>query len=100
MILKNAPHAGLFSETPVKHALVSVVPSPGKVSFSVTSYINRRSLLRGGAGVALLGASSVLLAACGDDDSSPSSSASGAAKSFGALSYQLSWVKNVEFAGA
>jgi ABC-type nitrate/sulfonate/bicarbonate transport system substrate-binding protein len=84
----------------VKHALVSVVPSPGKVSFGVTSYINRRSLLRGGAGVALFGASSVLLAACGDDDTSPSSSASGGAKDFGALNYQLSWVKNVEFAGA
>ncbi|MEU4239805.1 ABC transporter substrate-binding protein [Actinoplanes sp. NPDC026619] len=67
----------------------------------MTSYINRRSLLRGGAGLALFGASSVLLAACGDDDSSsPSSSASGGAKSFGALNYQLSWVKNVEFAGA
>jgi len=62
--------------------------------------INRRSLLRGGAGLALFGASSALLAACGDDDSAPSSSASGGAKSFGALNYQLSWVKNVEFAGA
>jgi ABC-type nitrate/sulfonate/bicarbonate transport system substrate-binding protein len=66
----------------------------------VTSYINRRSLLRGGAGVALLGAASTLLAACGDDSSSPSTSSSGGAKSFGALNYQLSWVKNVEFAGA
>ncbi|WP_246607680.1 ABC transporter substrate-binding protein [Paractinoplanes toevensis] len=70
------------------------------MSFGVTSYINRRSLLRGGAGLALFGASSALLAACGDDDTSPSSSASGGAKDFGALNYQLSWVKNVEFAGA
>jgi len=62
--------------------------------------INRRSLLRGGAGLALFGVSSALLAACGDDETSPSSSASGGAKSFGALNYQLSWVKNVEFAGA
>jgi ABC-type nitrate/sulfonate/bicarbonate transport system substrate-binding protein len=67
----------------------------------VTANINRRSLLRGGAGLALFGAASTLLAACGDDDdSSPSESASGGAKSFGALNYQLSWVKNVEFAGA
>ena len=62
--------------------------------------MNRRSLLRGGAGVALLGASSALLAACGDDDSTPSTASSGGAKSFGVLNYQLSWVKNVEFAGA
>jgi ABC-type nitrate/sulfonate/bicarbonate transport system substrate-binding protein len=47
----------------------------------------------------LFGAGSALLAACGDD-SSPSTSASGGAKSLGALNYQLSWVKNVEFAGA
>jgi ABC-type nitrate/sulfonate/bicarbonate transport system substrate-binding protein len=65
----------------------------------VTASITRRSLLRGGAGLALAGAGSALLAACGDD-SSPSTSASGGAKSFGALNYQLSWVKNVEFAGA
>lgn len=64
----------------------------------MTSYIDRRSLLRGGAGLGLLGATAAVLAACGDD-SKPSTSASGAA-SFGALDYQLSWVKNVEFAGA
>ena len=64
----------------------------------MTSYIDRRSLLRGGAGLGLLGATAAVLAACGDD-SKPSTSASGGA-SFGALDYQLSWVKNVEFAGA
>jgi len=47
-----------------------------------------------------LGAATALLAACGDDKTSPSTSSSGGAKSLGALSYQLSWVKNVEFAGA
>ncbi|WP_232344912.1 ABC transporter substrate-binding protein [Actinoplanes awajinensis] len=66
----------------------------------MTAYMNRRALLRGGAGLAGLGISAALLAACGDDSDSPATSASGGAKSFGALNYQLSWVKNVEFAGA
>ena len=66
----------------------------------MTAYINRRNLLRGGAGLALFGVSSALLAACGDDSSdSGSSSSGGGAKDFGALNYQLSWIKNVEFAG-
>ena len=65
----------------------------------MTAYLDRRSLLRGGAGLAFLSATG-LLAACGDDDSSPSAAGSGGAKSFGVLNYQLSWVKNVEFAGA
>ncbi|MGX6600687.1 ABC transporter substrate-binding protein [Micromonosporaceae bacterium Da 78-11] len=63
----------------------------------MTTYLNRRSLLRGGAGLVTLGAASALLAACGDDDTAATS---GDAKSLGALNYQLSWVKNVEFAGA
>src|SRR6185436_12796984 len=46
----------------------------------------------------LLGASSALLAACGGDDK-PAATGS-TTKSFGQLNYQLSWVKNVEFAGA
>lgn len=63
--------------------------------------MDRRSLLRTGGGLALFGASSALLAACGDSTSTPSASASGgAAKDLGTLNYQLSWVKNVEFAGA
>ncbi len=63
--------------------------------------MDRRSLLRGAGGLAVLGASSALLAACGGDSSSSSSSpSSGGAKSLGALNYQLSWIKNVEFAGA
>ena len=65
--------------------------------------IDRRAfLLRGAktaAGLAILGTAGSALAACGDD-STPSTSSSGGAKSLGALNYQLSWVKNVEFAGA
>ncbi|GIE88007.1 ABC transporter substrate-binding protein [Actinoplanes regularis] len=60
----------------------------------MTANINRRALLRGGAGLAF---SSALLAACGDDTAKETS---GGAKSLGVLNYQLSWVKNVEFAGA
>jgi ABC-type nitrate/sulfonate/bicarbonate transport system substrate-binding protein len=66
----------------------------------VTSYIDRRSLLRGGLGLAAFGATATLLAACGDDADDPGESGPGGAKSLGVLNYQLSWVKNVEFAGA
>ncbi|MBB2947980.1 ABC-type nitrate/sulfonate/bicarbonate transport system substrate-binding protein [Actinoplanes lutulentus] len=67
----------------------------------MTAYINRRALLRGGAGLAGLGISAALLAACGDGDESTSSGGeSGGVKDLGALNYQLSWIKNVEFAGA
>jgi ABC-type nitrate/sulfonate/bicarbonate transport system substrate-binding protein len=65
----------------------------------VTAYIDRRSLLRGGAGFAVLGAASALLAACGDD-TTPATTSSGGTKNLGPLNYQLSWIKNVEFAGA
>ena len=65
--------------------------------------IDRRTfLLRGAktaAGLAILGTAGGTLAACGDD-ATPATAASGGAKSFGALNYQLSWIKNVEFAGA
>jgi ABC-type nitrate/sulfonate/bicarbonate transport system substrate-binding protein len=64
----------------------------------VTPSIDRRSLLRGGAALGLLGATSAFLAACGGDDKP--AAAGGTSKSFGPLNYQLSWVKNVEFAGA
>jgi ABC-type nitrate/sulfonate/bicarbonate transport system substrate-binding protein len=49
--------------------------------------------------LAVFGAASTLLAACGDDGS-PSTASSGGTKDLGTLNYQLSWVKNVEFAGA
>jgi ABC-type nitrate/sulfonate/bicarbonate transport system substrate-binding protein len=55
--------------------------------------------VRAAAGLAVLGTAAGALAACGDDDEAPSTSASGG-KNFGELNYQLSWIKNVEFAGA
>ncbi|MGF7235175.1 MAG: hypothetical protein ACQSGP_09475, partial [Frankia sp.] len=54
------------------------------------------------AGAVLLGGGgSTLLAACGSSGSSGGSggSASAGTKSFGALNYRLSWIKNAEFAG-
>ncbi|MGI8664095.1 MAG: ABC transporter substrate-binding protein [Acidimicrobiales bacterium] len=76
----------------------------------MTHEVDRRTFIRrgafGAAGVALLG--SPFLAACSSDSktttasskstgASSGSSASGG--SFGALDFQLSWIKNVEFAG-
>jgi len=75
--------------------------------------LDRRSFLRrgavGGAGVAVLatGGLSALLAACSSSSKSPSSAtnapgttaAGGTKKDFGELVFQLSWIKNVEFAG-
>jgi len=72
----------------------------------VSNTFNRRSFLRRSgltvAGLAAVGGASGLLAACGsdDDDSSSSGSSGGSgSKDFGTLDYQLSWIKNVEFAG-
>ena len=83
--------------------------------------MNRRDLLRFGGGAVLLGgAAPALLAACGSDSKSSSTTAakatttaagatpggstapagSGPAADLGTLNYQLSWIKNVEFAGA
>ncbi len=63
--------------------------------------LDRRAFLRrgvvGAGSVALLGPS--LLAACGDDDDDSSSAAGASGADFGTLTYQLSWIKNVEFAG-
>lgn len=65
--------------------------------------LDRRAFLRrgvvGAGGVALFGPS--LLAACGDDDdtSTGGGEGSGGGADFGTLDYQLSWIKNVEFAG-
>lgn len=73
--------------------------------------IDRRSFLRrgavGGAGAVLLagGGMSAFLAACSSSSKPASSSttptsAAGGAPDFGELSYQLSWIKNVEFGGS
>ena len=65
----------------------------------MTSAIDRRAFLRLGgraaAGLAVLGAGAELLAACGDSSPAPG----GAPGNLGVLNYQLSWIKNVEFAG-
>lgn len=65
--------------------------------------IDRRAFIlrsvKATAGLAILGTAGSALAACGDD-TTPATSSSGGAKILGALNYQLSWVKNVEFAGA
>jgi ABC-type nitrate/sulfonate/bicarbonate transport system substrate-binding protein len=71
--------------------------------------LDRRTLLRrgaiGGAGALLLagGGMSALLAACGSSSKSPSSSGTTTPGSgppdYGELAFQLSWIKNVEFAG-
>ena len=72
--------------------------------------LDRRSFLRrgavGGAGVAVLatGGLSALLAACSSSSKPASSSTTpttgaSAKKDFGELAFQLSWIKNVEFAG-
>lgn len=66
----------------------------------MTFRLNRRAFLRssalGAGGVVLLGGTP-LLAACGDDDET--SSGDGDGDGWGTLVYQLSWIKNVEFAG-
>jgi ABC-type nitrate/sulfonate/bicarbonate transport system substrate-binding protein len=83
--------------------------------------MDRRMLLRRtlqyGGGAMMLGPTASFLAACGGDDSagsadaattpgtaggsSPATSAAGGAPAdLGALDYRLSWIKNVEFAGA
>jgi ABC-type nitrate/sulfonate/bicarbonate transport system substrate-binding protein len=62
--------------------------------------VDRRLLLRRGLGAAGLAAiGGPLMAACGSSGSASASSSSGA-KNFGTLTYRLSWVENVEFAGA
>jgi ABC-type nitrate/sulfonate/bicarbonate transport system substrate-binding protein len=72
----------------------------------VTGQFDRRTFLhKGGIGLGgsiLLGGS--LLAACGGDDDTASSggggsSSGGGETDLGTLDYQLSWIKNVEFAG-
>ena len=70
--------------------------------------LNRRAFLgrsmTGAAGLAVIGVGgSSLLAACGSDSDSSSSSSgtsgSGGSGDLGTLDFQLSWIKNVEFAG-
>lgn len=64
------------------------------------AFLGRSGLTLAGAGVLVVGGSS-LLAACGSDSegSSSDTTSAGGKADFGTLDYQLSWVKNVEFAG-
>jgi ABC-type nitrate/sulfonate/bicarbonate transport system substrate-binding protein len=73
--------------------------------------LDRRSFLRrsGVTGLVLFGGGGAILAACGDDGDTDTSSgdttapgattAPGGTPDYGVLEYQLSWIKNVEFAG-
>jgi ABC-type nitrate/sulfonate/bicarbonate transport system substrate-binding protein len=64
------------------------------------SMTRRRFLQRGGlAGAVLLGGGATLLSACGDDDESSTSGGGSGDGDFGELGIQLSWIKNIEFAG-
>ncbi|CUU57892.1 ABC-type nitrate/sulfonate/bicarbonate transport system, substrate-binding protein [Parafrankia irregularis] len=72
------------------------------VATGSTRGLDRRGFLRSGlgasAGAALLAlGGGSLLAACGDDDSE---GAAAGGSGFGTLDMRLSWIKNVEFAGA
>ena len=66
--------------------------------------VGRRALLRSGLGALGLAAVGVpLLDACGSSSSKPTPATvacTGGAKNHGTLTYRLSWVENVEFAGA
>jgi ABC-type nitrate/sulfonate/bicarbonate transport system substrate-binding protein len=68
-----------------------------KTSVLPGSGISRRRLLTAGGIAALAGP---VLAACSSSSSSTSAAASTGTPALGELSYQLSWVKNVEFAGS
>lgn len=76
------------------------MPFTHSPSQMIPSSFDRRSFLRiGGVGAGLLGGG-VLLAACSSGTSgSPAAGGSAAAKDFGEIAVQLSWIKNVEFAG-
>ena len=58
--------------------------------------LGRRRLLQAGA---LLLAGGPTLVACGSSDDEAAPAASGGAASFGDIAVQLSWIKNIEFAG-
>ncbi|TQS42295.1 ABC transporter substrate-binding protein [Cryptosporangium phraense] len=62
-------------------------------SFDRRAFLGRSA--RAAAGIAVLGAGASVLAACGGDDDD----SSGSGSDLGTLNYQLSWIKNVEFAG-
>ncbi len=70
----------------------------------LTNPLDRRTFLRRGAlGIAGVVAFPAVMVACGDDDDEPVSAddtgGGGGSNDLGTLTYQLSWIKNVEFAG-
>lgn len=71
----------------------------------MASELDRRAFLRrtgaGAMGLGLVLGGGAFLAACGDDDDDTETGAGGNTQGsgFGTLVYQLSWVKNAEFAG-
>jgi ABC-type nitrate/sulfonate/bicarbonate transport system substrate-binding protein len=67
----------------------------------IPSAFDRRSFLRiGGAAAGVVGTTAVLAACSGTSSSGSSGSASsGAAANYGTIAVQLSWIKNIEFAG-
>lgn len=70
-------------------------------SYSRRAFLGRSGITLAGVGLVTLGGST-LLAACGsdDDDDAEATGDKSGGTSFGTLDYQLSWIKNVEFAGA
>jgi ABC-type nitrate/sulfonate/bicarbonate transport system substrate-binding protein len=65
------------------------------------SSLDRRGFLRLGGSAALVVGTTALLAACTDSSAGTSAASGGAASggSFGTIAVQLSWIKNIEFAG-
>lgn len=66
-----------------------------------TGMTRRRFIGNVGAGAVLLGLGPTLLSACGDDDDGETSTGTSGESGgdFGELAIQLSWIKNIEFAG-
>jgi ABC-type nitrate/sulfonate/bicarbonate transport system substrate-binding protein len=71
--------------------------SPAPLTGQFTGQLLGRRRLLQAAGLMLAGGPA--LVACGSDGSSATPAASGAKASFGDIAIQLSWIKNIEFAG-
>ncbi len=74
-----------------------------ELSLDRRTFLRRGSVVGAGAAILATGGMSALLAACGSSSKSSSGStgttAAGGAKDLGTLDFQLSWVKDAEFAG-
>ncbi|WP_181311519.1 ABC transporter substrate-binding protein [Nocardioides campestrisoli] len=69
------------------------------LSTRLTTRRTTRPAARGLRAAAALTASLLVLTACGSDDSETASAGTDGESDFGALTLQLSWIKNAEFAG-